>query len=681
MADPRLSLIIEAKDRASAVIREVKKQTADLSASSLASLKRVGGGWSILGGGIGSVKGILTALAPEAALPITVIATAGSMALNGLRSIGSAVMTGLRTAGRAVVATVKTVWRLGSETLTGLVRLSRQAAFALAGVSAGVGYLIKQNVDAAAFMEQATIAYQTLLKSAQAGTAFVRDLQAFAARTPFEFKDLLTLGRQVLAYGFAAKEVIPVLTQVGDTVAALGGGADMMERVLRAIGQIRGKGKVQMQEMYQLAEAGIPVFEIFAQKLGLTQEQIMRIGEVGVAANVALPALFAGMSERYGGLMGKQMGTVGGMVSNLRDMLFAVRAEAGKAFLPLVRGALPLLIGLVQAAGTRMKAFGENLVAAWNWFVRTPVAAAVIAAFQRLAAVVNRLFGQATSAQTFARILTGGANLLLRAVTWLTNFLDGGFQQALRTVSHWLFLAGYYGGWVYGKLLAFFNLLRGTGVSAFNALEQGFLWLWRNLPEIVGRVTRGLGAFVKTFGIVYVAAKSFLFGLLQAFRLTGAIIAGVIGGLVWQLGRLIVTLGQAITAWGWFKGNPAMRALGAETQKYGQAAQAWGIGALSTAASFGAAWHRGLMDSPARAAEYMREIGQFWNWGAAVENWGVEAAGGLRAWQGKTERVFTGNVTVNIQGNVYGVDDLKQAIADGIQAAATGARYQYAPAY
>jgi tape measure domain-containing protein len=48
------------------------------------------------------------------------------------------------------------------------------------------------------------------------------------------------------------------MTAIGDAVAGVGGGADAIDRVSLAIGQMQAKGRVQSEELLQLAEAGVP---------------------------------------------------------------------------------------------------------------------------------------------------------------------------------------------------------------------------------------------------------------------------------------------------------------------------------------------------------------------------------------------------------------------------------------
>lgn len=199
-------------------------------------------------------------------------------------------------------------------------------------------------LKAAGEMEQANIAFKTMLGSAEKAKAMLTDLQQFALRTPFEFRDLQDAAKRLMALGFAAKDIIPVLTSVGDAVAALGGGKEMIDRVTIALGQMKAKGTIQAEEMRQLAEAGIPAWDILAKKLGVDIPTAMAMVEKrAVQSAEAIPAILAGMNEKFSGLMEMQSRTLLGQWSNLKDKLYMTAVEIGNNLMPIGKAALESL--------------------------------------------------------------------------------------------------------------------------------------------------------------------------------------------------------------------------------------------------------------------------------------------------------------------------------------------------
>ena len=208
--------------------------------------------------------------------------------------------------------------------------LSKGIVAGAAAAGAAIGGLGVYAVKLASQMENTKIAFTTMLGSAEKAGAFIKDLQSFAAKTPFEFKGLTESASQMMAYGIAAKDVIPTLTAVGNAVAAVGGGQDKIARVTTALGQMYAKGTVQAEEMRQLTEAGIPAWELLAKTLNTDVSGAMdMVSKRQVDAANGVAGLVSGMNERFGGMMEKQSQTVTGSFSNLMDGLEMVAISAG----------------------------------------------------------------------------------------------------------------------------------------------------------------------------------------------------------------------------------------------------------------------------------------------------------------------------------------------------------------
>jgi tape measure domain-containing protein len=159
-----------------------------------------------------------------------------------------------------------------------------------------------------------------MLGSAEKADAFLRDLSQFAASTPFELRGLTDSSKRLLAFGFDAKAILPIMNSVGNAIAGVGGGKEVLDGVTLALGQMAAKGKVSAEEMNQLAERGIPAWKLLAKEIGVSQPQALKMAEKGaIDANTAIVALVNGMNKQFPDLMKKQAATLGGALSNLQD--------------------------------------------------------------------------------------------------------------------------------------------------------------------------------------------------------------------------------------------------------------------------------------------------------------------------------------------------------------------------
>lgn len=190
-------------------------------------------------------------------------------------------------------------------------------------------------VNYASKIENARIAFTTMLGSVQLANTHLKDLQQFALTTPFAFDELVQASQKMQALGFSADEVVPVLRDVGNAVAAVAGGSDELSRVIKALSDVRAKEKLQMQEVRQFAEAGISVYKILQAETGKSVVEIQKMIEAGEITSTIFENAFRKFSQaKYGDMMEKQSRTFTGAMSNIRDVLLQT---ADTAFEPLFR--------------------------------------------------------------------------------------------------------------------------------------------------------------------------------------------------------------------------------------------------------------------------------------------------------------------------------------------------------
>lgn len=206
-------------------------------------------------------------------------------------------------------APLKAIWNFATSV--------QGAVLGASGAFAG----IYKPMDIAGDFEQTQIAFETMLKSADKANKFLQEASTFANKTPFEFPELINSSKLLLAFGFDAKDVLNTLSTIGDAASGLGAGSEGIDRITRALGQMKAKGRVQAEELLQLQEMGVPANQILQEELGLTADQVANIGKEGIESGKAIDALLRGMDKRYGGMMQNQSKTAKGMMSTIKDTL------------------------------------------------------------------------------------------------------------------------------------------------------------------------------------------------------------------------------------------------------------------------------------------------------------------------------------------------------------------------
>lgn len=225
-------------------------------------------------------------------------------------------------------------------------------AFKTAVVAAGglTAAAAKIGISFNSMQEQASIAFTTLLGDGQKAQQFLLDLQQFSAKTPFELPGLINNARMLLGVGLAADKVIPTLTSLGNAAGALGIDQERFNNILLATTQAMGKGKLQGEELMQMVENGIPVWQLLSKATGKSVEELQKLSSEGkLLAADTLPLLFAQMDKDYGGAMVAQSKTLQGSWSSLKDN---AQILAGAAFKPLFNEAKGLVGVLGELAAS-----------------------------------------------------------------------------------------------------------------------------------------------------------------------------------------------------------------------------------------------------------------------------------------------------------------------------------------
>jgi tape measure domain-containing protein len=248
-------------------------------------------------------------------------------AANAVDQIGASAASASRTSSGAVASAEKSSGKFG------VAMKSMAKTGALVAVAGGLG-IVSMGVRFEAMKEQAQIAFTTMMGDSGKAKRFLGELQTFAAKTPFELPGLIQSSQKLMAMGFAAEDVQPMLTSVGDAAAGLGLAQPEMDGMIMALGQMKAKGKASSEEMMQLTERGVPAWQMLAKAMGTdTATAMKKVSEGAVDADTAIAAVTRGMNDRFGGMMAKQSQTLAGQWSSIKD---GARQAAGNLIAPFI---------------------------------------------------------------------------------------------------------------------------------------------------------------------------------------------------------------------------------------------------------------------------------------------------------------------------------------------------------
>lgn len=262
----------------------------------------------------------------------------------------------LDRAGQKLGRTLEAAGRTGARGLSA-VGSGLASAGKIAGglVAAAGGYGLK----IAAQNEQAEISFTTMLGSGKKARAFLGELQSFAARTPFDFAGLQTSASSLISAGIDAKQVIPIMTTLGNVTSGMGTGAEGVQRATVAIQQMTAAQKISGEDLNQLRDAGIPVYDLLSKATGKSKAEVLKLAQAGKLGQKELAQMMHALEtgaglERFSGLMDKQSQSLMGLWSTVKDTF-------GQGMARAIAPAIPEIKKLLTEASAQMSAFFDGL--------------------------------------------------------------------------------------------------------------------------------------------------------------------------------------------------------------------------------------------------------------------------------------------------------------------------------
>lgn len=401
------------------------------------------------------------------------------------------------------------------------------------GVTLPIAGLGAAAVKAAADLETMETQFISLTGGAEQAAAMVDQLNQFAAATPFQIEEIAGAARQLLAAGTDISQVNEQLQFLGDIAATSG---SSIEDITAIFAKVQAKGKVELENLNQLAERGIPIFKALSDATGLPASEL----GAGAVSLEQFNQVLKGFAEEGGfaaGAMERLSQTAAGKFSTAMDNLKQAGAEIGNIFLPYVTAAIDKV--------TELAAKFMNLDEGTQ---KTIVAIAALAASIGPALMAFAAYTKAVAALRLAMASAKAANIALNA-TLLTNPITGvavAIAAAIALIiANWDQIHAYFTS---GDGSKTWDQLKQTVASAVDAIKEiwtmfvGFLQVvWNQFGDdfigIVGNVMDMVfGIFRGVLGIIG--------NLFQAFS---SLLKGDWKSALGYLANISITIWQTIT--------------------------------------------------------------------------------------------------------------------------------------
>ncbi len=200
-------------------------------------------------------------------------------------------------------------------------------------------------IKSAADLEKMETSFISLTGGVEEAAAMMKQLNEFTAKTPFQIDAVATSARQLIASGTGIAEVNEQLQFLGDIAATTG---NPINEIAAIFAKVNAKGKVELENLNQLAERGIPVFEGLAKATGLLPSEL----GAGAVSVEQFNDFLKGLSEEGGfaeGAMERLSQTASGKFSTALDNLKLAGASLAESLLPILSDLLDHVVDLAQS--------------------------------------------------------------------------------------------------------------------------------------------------------------------------------------------------------------------------------------------------------------------------------------------------------------------------------------------
>lgn len=268
-------------------------------------------------------------------------------------------------------------------------------------------------IDTAAEFEELGMRLEALEGSA-AGAAKAMDwVREFAVKTPLEVRDVTEAYAQLRNVGIdPTKGALQALT---DANAKAGGDAEQLGRVIRAVTQMWGKGRIASEEMNaQLAETGIPVWQALAKAMGKSEVAVRKLVESGKLGRNDIVRMVNQLGKDATGASERFATSWEGILSNLREHWNNFKLAITKA------GVFDTLKQILQdLLATLDRLTKDGTIGRIATMIGETLTAAITASRNAFEALIGEAGGIEPLAQqfiTFARDVAGAAAEIARAI-------------------------------------------------------------------------------------------------------------------------------------------------------------------------------------------------------------------------------------------------------------------------
>lgn len=352
-------------------------------------------------------------------------------------------------------------------------------------------------IKSAADLETMETSFISLTGGAKEAAEMMRNLNQFTAKTPFQIEAVAKSARQLIASGSGIDEVNQQLQFLGDIAATSG---QPIDEIAAIFAKVNAKGKVELENLNQLAERGIPIFTALSEATGLPASEL-GAGAVSVEQFNAVLQSFAQEGGFAAGAMERLSQTASGKFSTALDNLKLAGAALAESLMPVVKDMLDKFVGLMQALtnlspqAKRFMLIGAGIAAALG-----PLLVILPALVQGLMMLISPIGLIVAAIAGLGYVIVTFADEIAVPVTAVINF----FIKLWNTVTDiWYFIKGAFKGAI-AVVFEFFAFAVNNVIESFKNLGDIIMAIvrgdFKDIPALMTKAMEGAQQRMAEFG-------------------------------------------------------------------------------------------------------------------------------------------------------------------------------------
>ena len=435
------------------------------------------------------------------------------------------------------------ITKLGSLAKGGMSVLAGAIGSVTAALGAGVVAGLKYNAS----IETYQTSFEVMTGSAEKAAEVIERLKKVGAETPFELPELADTTQLLMNYGLTADEAMDKMMMLGDISQ---GSADKMSRIAMAYGQMSSAGKVQLEDVKQMIEAGFNPLQEISESTGESMSSLYdRIskGTLSVDEITASMERATSAGGKYYQSMQKQSQTFSGMISTLKDnaqqllgdVVQPISDNMVSTLLPAAIDAIDQLSAAFETQGVDgLIQAGSQVLANLLTGVTQALPDLITTAVQIIQSLVDALNAN------LPQITAAAGQILLSLITGISQLLPSIAELALNIV--WTLVSGLTTN--APQLMAQANTMFTNFCAQIQArlpelIQQGMrmisnllLGLLSNMPQIISQASQMLATWLDT-----------ILGMLPSILQSGAdMIQNLLSGLASNAPQIISQAGTML---------------------------------------------------------------------------------------------------------------------------------------